>query len=74
MAWSRRLDSCCTGPLCCKHDDDHVNVEDEVDNEDHDNHDDNDDAGDNGEDDNDGDKPAPAIAVPILGIKANIGG
>ena len=49
--------------------------EDEDDNEDHDDHDDNDDAGDkdNGKDDDGGDIPAPAIAVPILGIKANIG-
>ena len=76
VGWSRMLDSCCTGPLCCNH-----KVEDEDDNDDHDDRDDNDDHGDNddtgdnnnGEDDNGGDIPAPAIAVPILGIKANIG-
>ena len=59
--WSRQ-DSCCIGPLCCNH-----NLDDDT----------NDDASGDDEDDrddNDGDVPAPAIAVTILGIKANIGG
>ena len=58
--WSRQ-DSCCIGPLCCNH-----NLDDDT----------NDDASGDDEDDrddNDGDVPAPAIAVTILGIKANIG-
>ena len=43
MVWSRMVDSCCTGPLCCNHNDDHISDEDEGDNEDHDNNDDADD-------------------------------